>query len=76
MQPELTPSLQPHWLTRLRLVCKPSVLRKALLAAGIVGTLLVGLNQGDLFLSGQVTGRVLIKSLGAFDNSYASRGRC
>ena len=63
MQPELTPSLQPHWLTRLRLVCKPSVMRKALLAAGIVGTLLVGLNQGDLFLSGQVTGRVLLKSL-------------
>jgi hypothetical protein len=63
MQPELTPSLQPHWLTRLRLICKSSVLRKALLAAGIVGTLLVGLNQGDLFLSGQVTGRVLIKSL-------------
>jgi hypothetical protein len=28
-----------------------------------VGTLLVGLNQGDLFVSGQVTGRVLVKSL-------------
>jgi hypothetical protein len=39
------------------------VLRKALLAAGIVGTLLVGQNQGDLFWSGQVTGRVQIKSL-------------
>jgi len=63
MQPEPTPSLQDHWLTRLRRVCKPPVLRKALLAAGIVGTLLVGLNQGDLFWSGQVTGRVLIKSL-------------
>jgi len=63
MQPEPTPSLQDHWLTRLRRVCQPPVLRKALLAAGIVGTLLVGLNQGDLFWSGQVTGRVLVKSL-------------
>jgi hypothetical protein len=63
MQPEPTPSLQDHWWTRLRRVCKPPVLRKALLAAGIVGTLLVGLNQGDLFWSGQVSGRVLIKSL-------------
>lgn len=63
MQSESTPSLRPLWLTRLRLVCKPPVVRKALMAAGIVGTLLVGLNQGDLFLSGQVTSRVLIKSL-------------
>jgi hypothetical protein len=38
-------------------------MRKALLAAGVVGTLLVLLNQGDLFLSGQVTRRVLTKSL-------------
>jgi hypothetical protein len=36
---------------------------KALLAAGVVGALLVGLNQGDLFWSGQVSGRVLVKSL-------------
>jgi hypothetical protein len=39
------------------------VVRKALLAAGIVGTLLIVLNQGDLIWSGQVTGRVLLKSL-------------
>jgi hypothetical protein len=63
MRPETAPSRQPHWLTRLRLICKPPVLRQALLAAGIVGTLLLGLNQGDLFWSGQVTGRVLVKSL-------------
>lgn len=63
MRPESAPSFQDHWLTRLQLVCKPPVVRKALLAAGVVGTLLVGLNQGDLFLSGQVTGRVLVKSL-------------
>jgi hypothetical protein len=39
------------------------VVRKALLAAGVVGTLLVLLNQGDLLLSGHVTRRVLVKSL-------------
>jgi hypothetical protein len=50
-------------LIRLRLVCQPHVVRKALLAAGIVGALLVGLNQGDLLVSGQVSGRVLMKSL-------------
>jgi hypothetical protein len=63
MQPEPTPSLRESWLTRLRLICKPRVIRKALLAAGIVGALLVGLNQGDLLVSGQVTGWVLVKSL-------------
>jgi hypothetical protein len=39
------------------------VIRKAFLAAGIVGALLVGLNQGDVLVSGQVTGRVLVKVL-------------
>jgi hypothetical protein len=39
------------------------VVGKALLAAGVVGALLVLLNQGDLFWSGQVSGRVLVKSL-------------
>jgi hypothetical protein len=63
MQPEPTPSLPGGWQTRLRLICKPPVIRQALLAAGMVGTLLVGLNQGDLLLSGQVTGRVLVKAL-------------
>ena len=63
MQPEPAPSLRDPWLTRLRLACKPPVIRKALLAAGIVGALLVGLNQGDLLVSGQVTGWVLVKSL-------------
>jgi hypothetical protein len=37
--------------------------RQALLAAGVVGTLLVMLNQGDLLMSGQVTGRVVMKAL-------------
>ena len=62
------------------------VMRKALLAAGLVGTVLVSLNQGDVWLSGYVTRRVLVKSLltpiipfcvtmlGAFFNS--GPGRC
>jgi len=39
------------------------VVRKALLAAGLAGTVLVSLNQGDVWLSGHVTRRVLVKSL-------------
>ncbi|MGE3537509.1 MAG: nitrate/nitrite transporter NrtS [Candidatus Tectimicrobiota bacterium] len=50
-------------LTRVRMVCSPRVLRRAGLAAALVGTLLVALNQGDLWLAGQVSGRVLVKSL-------------
>ena len=50
-------------LVRLRLICKPQIVRQALLAAGVVGTLLVLLNQGDVLLSGHVTKRVLVKSL-------------
>ena len=38
-------------------------MRKALLTAGLVGTVLVSLNQGDVWLSGYVTRRVLVKSL-------------
>ena len=56
-------SLRSHWLARLRLTCKPQVVCKALLAAGVVGAILVLLNQGDLLWSGQVDGRVLTKSL-------------
>jgi hypothetical protein len=63
MRPDTTTSRQEHWRTRLRLICKPRVVKKALLAAGVVGALLVLLNQGDLLLSGHVTGRVLVKSL-------------
>jgi hypothetical protein len=39
------------------------MVRKALLAAGLVGTVLVSLNQGDVWLSGHVTRQVLMKSL-------------
>ncbi len=50
-------------LVRLRLISKPQMLQKALLASGIVGTVLVLLNQGDVLLSGYATKRVLVKSL-------------
>lgn len=63
MQSEAPPSLWESFLARLRFVCKPRVVRKALLAAGVVGPLLVLLNQGDVLLSGHVTRRVLVKSL-------------
>jgi hypothetical protein len=36
---------------------------KAFLAAGLVGTVLVALNQGDVWLSGHVPRGVLVKSL-------------
>jgi hypothetical protein len=37
--------------------------RKALYAAGVVGTGLVTLHQGDVLMSGHVTQRVLVKAL-------------
>ena len=55
--------VQFHWQTRLTRVCTPRIIRKALIAAVVVGSLLVGLNQGDLILSGQLTLRVGLKSL-------------
>ncbi len=63
MRSEALPSLRQSLMARLRFICKPRVVRKALLAAGLVGTVLVSLNQGDVLLSGHVTTRVLVKSL-------------
>jgi len=63
MRSEALPSLRQSLVARLRFICKPRVVRKALLAAGLVGTVLVSLNQGDVWLSGHVTRRVLVKSL-------------
>ena len=63
MPSEASPSLRQSRMARLRFICKPRVVRKALLAAGLVGTVLVLLNQGDVWLSGHVTRRVLVKSL-------------
>ena len=41
----------------------PLVFRKALRAAGIVGSLLVAINQGDHLLAGQFTSEVIRRSL-------------
>lgn len=48
---------------RLRMLCTPQILRKAVLAAGVVGALLIALNQGDVLLAGPLTGRLLAKCL-------------
>jgi hypothetical protein len=56
-------SLRQSLVVRLRFIRKPRVVRKALLAAGLVGTVLVSLDQGDVWWSGHVTRRVLVKSL-------------
>jgi hypothetical protein len=63
MPSEAPPDRWHSLLVRLRLITKPQLVRKALLAAGVVGMLLVLLNQGDMLLSGHVTKRVLVKSL-------------
>ena len=63
MPSEAPPSLRQSRMARPRVICKPRVVRKALLAAGLVGTGLVLLNQGDIWLSGHVTRRVFVKSL-------------
>ena len=63
MRSQAPPSLRQSLGARLRFICKPRVVRKALLAAGLVGLLLVSLNQGDVWWSGHVTRRVLVKSL-------------
>lgn len=63
MQPTATPATQEGFLARLRLICTPRILRKAVVAAGVVGILLVMLNQGDILLTGPITARVLAKCL-------------
>jgi hypothetical protein len=63
MRSEAPPALRQSLMARLRFICQPRVVRKALLAAGLVGTVLVLLNQGDVWVSGHVTRRVLVKSL-------------
>ena len=60
---EAPPSLRQSLVVRLQFICKPRVVRRAPLAAGLVGTVLVSLNQGDVWWSGHVTRRVLVKSL-------------
>jgi len=63
MPSEAPPDRWHSLLVRLLLIAKPQMVRQALLASGVVGTVLVLLNQGDVLLSGHVTERVLVKSL-------------
>lgn len=51
------------WRRRLALLCTRQVIGKALLAAVLVGSLLVFLHQGDVIFAGQITGRVVLKML-------------
>ena len=63
MHSEALPSRWHGVLVRLRLITQPPIVRKALRAAGLVGTVLVMLHHGDEIVSGHVTTRVLVKSL-------------
>ena len=63
MRSEALPDRWHGLLVRLRCIAQPQIVCKALLAARLVGTVLVSLNQGDVWLSGHVTTRVLVKSL-------------
>lgn len=51
------------WHQRLAPAFSRQVVRKAIIAAILVGSLLILLNQGDLLFSGQITGGVIIKCL-------------
>ena len=58
MRSEALPDRWHGLLVRLRCIAQPQIVCKALLTAR-----LVSLNQGDVWLSGHVTTRVLVKSL-------------
>jgi hypothetical protein len=45
----------------LRLASAPSVVRRALLYAVVVGSLLIAINHGDAVLSGEITSGRLLK---------------
>ncbi len=51
------------WRKRFATAFAPRVIRKAIIAAMLVGSVLILLNQGDLLFSGQITGGVIIKCL-------------
>ena len=85
MQGESSTSTWQRWQRPLQVIATPRVIRQACLAALVVGSTLVLLNQGDVLFSGQVTGRIILRSLltplipfcvtmlGAFLNSRTSR---
>ena len=63
MSSESYAALQSSWRARLTRMYTSRIIRQAVIAAVVVGGLLVGLNQGDLILSGQLTPQVVLKSL-------------
>jgi hypothetical protein len=74
MPSEAPPARWHSLLVRLRLIAKPQMMRKVLLAAGVVGMVLVLLNQGDLIMTWFVT--VMPTLLPASqDNTMQNEGR-
>jgi hypothetical protein len=63
MTPPPPLSVRRSWRRRLTLLCTCQVLGNALLAAVVVGGLLIFLHQGDIIFAGQITGRVVLKML-------------
>ena len=63
MTPPPPLSVRSSRCRRLALLCTRQVVGKALLAAVLVGSLLVFLHQGDAIFAGQMTGRVVLKVL-------------
>jgi hypothetical protein len=63
MTPPSPLSVQSSWRLRLAFLCTRQVIGRALLAAVLVGSLLVFLHQGDAIFAGQMTGRVVLKML-------------
>jgi len=56
-------SVHSSWRLRLALLCTRQVLGRALLAAVLVGSLLVSVHHGDAIITGQITDRVVLKAL-------------
>lgn len=63
MPSEHSVSMQPGWQQRLAVIGSPHIIRRAVTAAFVVGSILILLNQGDLIFSGQISRRVVVKSL-------------
>jgi hypothetical protein len=63
MTPPAPLSMQSSWGLRLALLCTRQVIGRALLAAVLVGSLLVSLHHGDAIFTGQITARVVLKAL-------------
>lgn len=84
MRGESSAAIWRRWQGPLQVICTPRVIRQACLAALLIGSILVLLNQGDVLFSGQLTGSIIRRSLltpiipfcvimlGAFLNSRTS----